>query len=701
MFFRYLYLSVVFFLLFCSPKPRPVEPTAVKGVIDLRNWDFDSYGKLDLYGEWEFYYGEFLTSDSFQTGTPSPHFIQVPSLWNGYDWNGSPLPNKGYATYRLKVKVNNLNKVMGLRIGDMYSSYHLFVNGKLVAANGKPGKTKEETIAQWLPVVKFIDVNSEELEIILHIANFNHRKAGTWAFLELGNPDEILNTREAFMAFELFLFGSLLIMGFYHFGLYALRRSDRSVFYFGFFCLMTGFRVMVTGERSLVNFFPLSYEAQLKIEYLSLSMGIPAFCHFLIHSFPDVVNRKTFYVSDFLSIIFNLVPLVTTADIYSYIAIPVQINMLSVAIIFLYYLIKANRLKKDGALPALLGMCIFFVCGVNDALYNNELIHTGNLYPFGLFIFVFSQSFILSLFFAKSFLNVEKLSIELSLTNQAYNRFVPKEFLNFLNKESIIDIKLGDQVQKEMTILFSDIRSFTTLSEQMTPTENFNFINSYLRRMNPIIEKHTGFIDKYIGDAIMALFAHSPADAIDSAIAMQKEILSYNQERIDNNQGIIKVGIGLHTGTLMLGTIGGEDRMESTVISDAVNLAARLEDLTKVYGSLILISEASFIKANGPEKFKYRRLGKARVKGKQESVVVIDILDGQSDFWLGVYLETKFDFERALDFYQAKDFEKASEIFEAILDINLSDVAARFYLQRSNYYKAHGVPPDWDGSETV
>jgi adenylate cyclase len=182
----------------------------------------------------------------------------------------------------------------------------------------------------------------------------------------------------------------------------------------------------------------------------------------------------------------------------------------------------------------------FFICGVNDALYNNELIQTGNLYPFGLFIFIFSQSFILSLIFAKSFLNVEKLSGELLLTNQAYTRFVPKEFLNFLGKESIIDIKLGDQVQKEMTVLFSDIRSFTTLSEQMTPEENFNFINSYLKRMNPIIEKNKGFIDKYIGDAIMALFARSPVDAIQAAIEMQKAILLYNQDRVEKKYGNYK-----------------------------------------------------------------------------------------------------------------------------------------------------------------
>lgn len=141
----------------------------------------------------------------------------------------------------------------------------------------------------------------------------------------------------------------------------------------------------------------------MKIEYISLSLGIPAFSHFLIHSFPTVVRRKTFYFSDTLLFIFSFMPLVTTGEIYSYTAIPVQLTMLLAAIFFFYYLIKAIRIGTAGSLSAILGMSVFFVCGVNDALYNNELIHTGNLYPFGLFIFIFSQSFILSLLLQNPF----------------------------------------------------------------------------------------------------------------------------------------------------------------------------------------------------------------------------------------------------------------------------------------------------------
>jgi two-component system sensor histidine kinase ChiS len=126
----------------------------------------------------------------------------------------------------------------------------------------------------------------------------------------------------------------------------------------------------------------------------------------------------------------------------------------------------------------------------------------------------------------------------------------------------------------------------------MSPKDNFDFINAYLGRVSPVIRKHHGFIDKYIGDAIMALFPENADDAVQAAIEIHRQLVKFNQEREQFSLQPIKIGIVLHIGTLMLGTIGEEKRMEGTVISDAVNLASRLEGLTKMYGASILVSEA-------------------------------------------------------------------------------------------------------------
>lgn len=170
----------------------------------------------------------------------------------------------------------------------------------------------------------------------------------------------------------------------------------------------------------------------------------------------------------------------------------------------------------------------------------------------------------------------ENILYNLKVTKEAFSRFVPREFLSLLNKKNVVDVQLGDQIEKEMTVLFSDIRGFTSLSEKMTPQENFNFINAYLSQMAPIIAQHHGFIDKYIGDAIMALFPTDAEEALNASIAMLKTLTTYNKILQKNNLAPINIGIGLNTGRLMLGTVGGKNRMDGTVISDAVNLASRI-----------------------------------------------------------------------------------------------------------------------------
>ncbi|MEG3844496.1 ATP-binding protein, partial [Microcoleus sp. herbarium14] len=184
-------------------------------------------------------------------------------------------------------------------------------------------------------------------------------------------------------------------------------------------------------------------------------------------------------------------------------------------------------------------------------------------------------------FIKKELLARINTQIRLAKLNAAYGRFVPHDFLSLLEKPSIIEVKLGDNQERDMTVLFADIRSFTALSEQMTPPENFAFINTYLGRVSPAIRKNHGFIDKYIGDAVMALFPTFPEDGVRAAIDMQQEVNFFNEQREKNGLFPIKIGVGLHAGNLMLGTIGERERMESTVIADAVNLASRLEGLTK------------------------------------------------------------------------------------------------------------------------
>lgn len=283
----------------------------------------------------------------------------------------------------------------------------------------------------------------------------------------------------------------------------------------------------------------------------------------------------------------------------------------------------------------------------------------------------------------------------------AYGRFVPHYFLELLKKDSIIDLQLGDHIQQEMTVLFADIRSFTSLSEAMTPKENFDFINAFLNRVGPIIREHGGIIDKYIGDAVMALFPSSPDKAIAAAIKMQSKVAEYNIERVEKGWVPIKIGVGLHTGSLILGTVGEAERMNSTVIADAVNLASRLEAVTKYYGVGIIVSEKTLVQLPDSTGFITRFLDKVQVKGKQESVIIYQIFDASTDAanpW------RKYDlvqWQTAIDLYFSQQLQEALVVFENILTQYPNDRPTQLYIERLGKLMIEGLSQDWQGIEIM
>lgn len=298
-------------------------------------------------------------------------------------------------------------------------------------------------------------------------------------------------------------------------------------------------------------------------------------------------------------------------------------------------------------------------------------------------------------------LKIEQYISNVSRMNEAYYRFVPKQFLEFLGAESILDIKLGDQVQKEMSVLFTDIRDFTSLSEEMTPKENFDFLNEYLSEMEPVISRNHGFIDKYIGDSIMALFTGNVENAIDAAIEMRAVLTDINLHRKFENKLSVSSGIGIHTGNLMLGIVGGHGRMDGTVVSDAVNLASRVEGLTKIYGASIIISQDTLIKLEDPGRYNYRFLDVVKVKGKKEAVYIFEILDGEPEEVKRLKIETKPEFGQALQLYKNKEFDEADRLFRKVLKINPHDRGAELYIIRCKNILEFGIPEHWDGVETI
>ena len=249
----------------------------------------------------------------------------------------------------------------------------------------------------------------------------------------------------------------------------------------------------------------------------------------------------------------------------------------------------------------------------------------------------------------------------------------------------------------EMSIMFSDIRSFTSISEKMSPKENFGFVNTYLNEMGPIVRAHGGYIDKFMGDGIMALFSDSPSETVRAAVKMQKELERLNLDSVIYKRNPVRVGIGINTGMMMLGTIGEADRMEGSVISDAVNLASRLEGLTKLYKSQILISEDTYsrLKIN---MFHTRLVDFVAVKGRSKAVKIYEVMDGEPADLLNLKLENLSTFTDAIEMFQCQDITRALDRFNQCKEIIPSDGAADYYARRCiNLIKEGWDKNNWDG----
>jgi adenylate cyclase len=285
--------------------------------------------------------------------------------------------------------------------------------------------------------------------------------------------------------------------------------------------------------------------------------------------------------------------------------------------------------------------------------------------------------------------------------HEVTKKFVPNEFIKSLGKNAITEVRLGDQVEKIVTVLFTDIRDFTTLSENMTPEENFHFVSSFNARLGPIIRANRGFINQYLGDSIMAIFPESPADALHAAIHMQKAIGELNNERAAKGLPIIKAGIGMHTGPLIMGITGDESRMDAATISDTVNTASRIESLTKYYRSPLLLSQETQQHLNGHFTFHLRQLGSVRLKGKNNLLSIVECINGFEQHEFEKKLSTLSYFNDAMRYYREQHFENAIAVFQQILATDPGDQTAKFFMENASRFMRHGVPENWMGAEEM
>jgi class 3 adenylate cyclase len=631
---------------------------AQQGVLDLRDYSFRQEGILNLHGQWEFYplklhqpaelppppalspaenpgqSAETQPGQEADTGSSGelsdvrkPAYVPVPAKWSvakETELQGEPF---GYGTYRLTILLpETAPRRLGLYLDSIGTAYELYVDGEKKAQVGTVGTGRRSSHPKWRKHVVEVDRRDSTMELVFQVSNFHDTAGGIHYPLNLGTVKQAYAKRYGKLLLDLFLFGSLLIMALYHFGLFMYRRKDLSPLYFGFLALLFAVRVIFHNGTYVLLLFPeFPWALQMKIAYLTFSIPPMLFYRFITSLYPDYTPRWSVRLSDLLSLLYSAAVIILPNWIYARGFELFAVYILAVSVAVIYVLVRALRDRKSGSLLFAAGFVLFFLFIVNDivkTLWGTETIY---MVPIGLLVFIFFQSLVMTRRFASAFADSERLSAYLMKLNTAMERFVPREFLSFLGKESVMDVELGDHSSRTMTVLFADMRGFTSLSEKMTPDENFRFINSFLRRLGPIIRANRGFVDKYIGDGIMALFPAHPRDAVEAAIGLRRELTVYNRDRAKAGYQDIDFGIGIHTGELMLGTVGENRRMDGTVISDVVNLASRIEELTRDHDLGIAVSESVYRSVADEPRYHIRFVGRERVKGKSELVAVYEV----------------------------------------------------------------------------
>jgi predicted ATPase/class 3 adenylate cyclase len=310
---------------------------------------------------------------------------------------------------------------------------------------------------------------------------------------------------------------------------------------------------------------------------------------------------------------------------------------------------------------------------------------------------------VIKLLAAQAAISIENARIYEQQQNllKAQQHFVPIQFLKHLGHNDISKVKLGESVSMDMTVLFSDIRNFTPLVELLTPQSVIELLNEYFSHLGKHISESGGFIDSYSGDEFLALFAVPPHNAVEAGIKMAATLRKFNLESESTGRPILKMGLGVNTGPLVLGTMGALDRMQCSVLGDTVNLASRIEQLTKVYGAQFLIGENTFKTLENPEKYEIRMVDRVAVKGKALAVSLYEVLDAEEPGRKDAKKATKELLESAMNAYFSRDFALAFELFSKGMVQDVEDPVFEIFSNRSQRYLENPPPMDWKGYESL
>ena len=545
-------------------------------------------------------------------------------------------PLEKYGCYRTVVKgLDPSKKYEILQKDSPKTSCAVYVNRKLVTQAGDPFEIiKSEPSKGSHSIVEpvsfeFYPDDNGNAEIIFFIANYFYRKSGLHDTVYIGPLGSFSNN--TYITLYAVICGALFFIGILCLFQFIINHQRKEYFYLGITAIALALRISTNGLSLLSILIPkLSAEIKFKIEYLA--MWIVPIC---VTQMLDAINpNKKLRPIKYFLIIAELVIGIVNISVPAYYTNR-MVRILQAAMIIvcayviglsIYNLITKKRYSVFNALSYLL----VIIGAVIDVLISNGAGgFTISLLPFFLVVFVLLQILMFVKIQNDIYLETVQTSTKLQRLNEAYLRFVPREFLKLLNKESVIKTGLGDYSNIEMCIMFSKVHIYCP-ANHVSLEEHFHIFDEYLKRVSPIIKEHNGFVSKFLSGGFMALFPKNELDAVLTALEIEQTVDEFNQKLFTKNHKI-EVWMGIHFGKMIIGTIGEENRLDDTVISDTVNTSSRIESVCEKLGKTIIVSEevVQKVQAAGAENstaaFAFERLEDVQVKGKEKPLQIYEV----------------------------------------------------------------------------
>lgn len=679
-----------------------VQPTATAagGVLDLRDWDPEADGSVALSGEWELWWSA-LHEPGTMPGQPD-HLVAVPGSWNDLPGPGGPLGAAGSGTYRLRVLLPETPTDLSLRMASVATAHRLYLNGQPRIGGGVVSTVPDEVVEDGTRWLHGVPGASGELEVLVQVSNADYRRGGLRRAPVLGRSDAMQIAFQQNLLVDVAVVVAMLAVGLYQLGLFLLRPGLRVHLPFGLMSVLLGLRATLSRNGQAADMFlpDLSWAAMIRLEYLLTWLVSASALWWIAWMFPAQRPRRVIGVllgGVGIGVAFTAL---APVSVFTASTLPLEAATLLSAAVVIYTAARAAAVRRPGALLLLVSLGLWLLGILWDLLssQNPDAVSAdiGTLTFVGLMI---AESVRVARNYARSFQTIENLTVDLQAANadleannKAIVRFVPQEFLEVIGRRSIRDVSLGDHSCQEVAVLFLDIQGFTPLIESMPPEQGFTFINDFLGELVPEIRRHDGFVNHFLGDAILAIF-HGGADgAVQGAVALLAALERLNATRSEP----ISVGLGLHCGSLMMGIIGSRRRLDPNVVGDTVNTAARLEGMTRLYGTPLLLSGETVSRLADPGALSLRELDCVVAKGKTEPVSVFEVLDVLPPKRAARVEGTKARFAEGVALYRAGEFAAAEAAFVGCMVIAPDDAAAALYRRRCQALAAD-PPMDWNG----